>query len=151
MWPIKSLPEEIREQKKRGDADEEEGGKKRRGGRGGGNIGISDLRRPVSPLCPGSVPVSPVCPHTSGLSHLCVCPAGWSTDSILSSTVNSSLQPYTTHNASVSPSRRPRRLSSASSPLVYSILVEDKQVDLIIDGGVEVTLSHKYPNSKLQR
>lgn len=34
----------------------------------------------------------------------------------------------TTHNASVSPGRRPRRPSSSSSPLVYSILVEDKQV-----------------------
>ncbi|XP_035501120.1 uncharacterized protein LOC118316928 isoform X1 [Scophthalmus maximus] len=35
--------------------------------------------------------------------------------------------PYTTHNASVSPSQRP--CGPPSSPLVYSILVEDKQVD----------------------
>ncbi|XP_038578603.1 uncharacterized protein LOC119905536 isoform X3 [Micropterus salmoides] len=70
-----------------------------------------------------------VSPTSEDLSHLSV--LGWSTDSILSSTVNSSLQPYTTHNASVSPSRRPRRLSSASSPLVYSILVEDKQIPFL--------------------
>ncbi|KAM7405367.1 hypothetical protein PAMP_012635 [Pampus punctatissimus] len=72
----------------------------------------------------------------SHLSHM-----GWSTDSILSSTVitsaaDTTLQAYTTHraserrptthNASVSPGRRPRR-SSPSSPLVYSILVEDRQ------------------------
>ncbi|XP_031149040.1 uncharacterized protein LOC116045517 isoform X1 [Sander lucioperca] len=89
-----------------------------------------------------------VCPTTdhldlSHLSHI-----GWSTDSILSSTVNTSaaditLQPYNTHNASArspatqnasvqSPAtqnasvRRPRR-SSSSAPLVYSILVEDHQ------------------------
>ncbi|XP_044066893.1 uncharacterized protein LOC122882959 isoform X4 [Siniperca chuatsi] len=64
----------------------------------------------------------------SHLSHI-----GWSTDSILSSTVNSTLQSNithnasvqspTTHNASVHPGRRPR----PSSPLVYSVLVEDKQ------------------------
>ncbi|XP_045912859.1 uncharacterized protein LOC123975430 isoform X4 [Micropterus dolomieu] len=70
-----------------------------------------------------------VSPTSEDLSHLSV--LGWSTDSILSSTVNSSLQPYTTHNASVSPARRPRRLSSASSPLVYSILVEDKQIPFL--------------------
>ncbi|XP_078110024.1 uncharacterized protein LOC144520233 [Sander vitreus] len=89
-----------------------------------------------------------VCPTTdhpdlSHLSHI-----GWSTDSILSSTVNTSaaditLQPYNTHKASVqspatrnasvqSPAtqnasvRRPRH-SSSSAPLVYSILVEDHQ------------------------
>ncbi|XP_049437039.1 uncharacterized protein LOC125891670 [Epinephelus fuscoguttatus] len=82
--------------------------------------------------------------HLSHLTHI-----GWSTDSFLSSTVNSSAadvtqKPYVTHNASVlspttqkasvSPGRRPRRSSSSrlpstssSSPLVYSILVEDKQ------------------------
>ncbi|XP_071333639.1 uncharacterized protein [Trachinotus anak] len=37
---------------------------------------------------------------------------------------DTTLPPYTTHNASVSPSRRPRR---SSSPLVYSVLVEDRQ------------------------
>lgn len=50
---------------------------------------------------------------------------GWTPDSLLSSTV---LLSSTTHNASVSPGRRPRHTSSSSSPLVYSILVEDKQV-----------------------
>lgn len=80
------------------------------------------------------------CPAPLHLSHLhillspCAGSAGWSADSILSSTVNSSaaditLQPATTHNASASPGRRPRR---TSSPLVYSILVEDKQVLLIV-------------------
>ncbi|XP_035864395.1 uncharacterized protein LOC116045517 isoform X2 [Sander lucioperca] len=73
-----------------------------------------------------------VCPTTdhldlSHLSHI-----GWSTDSILSSTVNTSaaditqnasVQSPATQNASV---RRPRR-SSSSAPLVYSILVEDHQ------------------------
>lgn len=43
---------------------------------------------------------------------------------------NSGNQGDTTHNASVSAGRRPRR-SSSSSPLVYSVLVEDKQVDHI--------------------
>ncbi|XP_027131379.1 uncharacterized protein LOC104935480 isoform X3 [Larimichthys crocea] len=79
---------------------------------------------------------------------------GWSTDSILSSTViscditlqpqmthnasvqcqtthNASVQCQTTHNASVSPATRPRRsssrLTSSPSPLVYSVLVEDRQ------------------------
>lgn len=68
------------------------------------------------------------------------CSAGWSSDSILSSTENASSADATlrngSHNASVrqSPGRRPRRSSSRlprsppSSPLVYSILVEDKQV-----------------------
>lgn len=68
------------------------------------------------------------------------CAAGWSSDSILSSTENASSADSTlrngSHNASVrqSPGRRPRRSSSRrprsppSSPLVYSILVEDKQV-----------------------
>ncbi|KAL7398664.1 hypothetical protein ABVT39_013180 [Epinephelus coioides] len=86
--------------------------------------------------------------NDSDLSHLTH--IGWSTDSFLSSTVNSSAadvtqKPYVTHNASVlspptqkasvSPGRHPRRssssrlpsTSSSSSPLVYSILVEDKQ------------------------
>ncbi|XP_030590559.1 uncharacterized protein LOC115783732 [Archocentrus centrarchus] len=83
----------------------------------------------------------PVCPTTecSDLSHLSH--AGWSGDSILSITVNTSgadsTLKNTSHNASVqSPGRRPRRSSSclpqsasssSSSPLVYSILVEDKQ------------------------
>uniref|UniRef100_A0A3B4V9A5 Protein brambleberry n=1 Tax=Seriola dumerili TaxID=41447 RepID=A0A3B4V9A5_SERDU len=39
---------------------------------------------------------------------------------------DSILLPYTTHNASVSPVRRPRH--SFSSPLVHSILVEDRQL-----------------------
>ncbi|XP_040007619.1 uncharacterized protein LOC120803325 [Xiphias gladius] len=52
----------------------------------------------------------------SDLSHI-----GWSPDT--------TLLPYTTHNASVSPGRRPHRSSSSTSstPLVYSVLVEDKQ------------------------
>uniref|UniRef100_A0A669BVI1 Uncharacterized protein n=1 Tax=Oreochromis niloticus TaxID=8128 RepID=A0A669BVI1_ORENI len=64
-------------------------------------------------------------------------PTGWSSDSILSSTGNASSSTLRSdsHNASVpqSPGRRPRRSSSRlpqsppSSPLVYSILVEDKQ------------------------
>uniref|UniRef100_A0A669AW64 Uncharacterized protein n=1 Tax=Oreochromis niloticus TaxID=8128 RepID=A0A669AW64_ORENI len=68
----------------------------------------------------------------SNLSHF-----GWSSDSILSSTGNASSSTLRSdsHNASVpqSPGRRPRRSSSRlpqsppSSPLVYSILVEDKQ------------------------
>ncbi|XP_068454737.1 uncharacterized protein [Clinocottus analis] len=57
-------------------------------------------------------------PDLSHLSH-----RGWNTDSILSSTANSSaaditLQQYNPHNASA---------QSAHSPLVYSILVEDKK------------------------
>ncbi|XP_033980053.1 uncharacterized protein LOC117477492 isoform X2 [Trematomus bernacchii] len=67
---------------------------------------------------------------------------GWTNDSILSSTVNSfaadttlqlnithnaSVLIATTQNASVSPARRPRRSSSSSGPLVYSILVEDQR------------------------
>ncbi|XP_067449529.1 uncharacterized protein [Thunnus thynnus] len=84
--------------------------------------------------------VSPIT-DSSDLSHLSH--TSWSTDSILSSTVitsaaDTTLQTYTTtthnasvrrpatHSASVSPGRRPRR-SSSSSPLVYSILVEDRQ------------------------
>ena len=43
------------------------------------------------------------------------------------------LQPSATNTASVSPGRRPRHPSSASSPLVYSVLVEDKQVN--VHGG----------------
>ncbi|XP_018542978.1 uncharacterized protein LOC108890564 isoform X1 [Lates calcarifer] len=58
--------------------------------------------------------------HLSHLSH-----TGGSSDSLLRS-ADSALQPYTTHNASVSAGRRPRR-SSSSSLLVYSVLVEDKQ------------------------
>ncbi len=144
--PIKCLPEEISEQKKRGDAEEEKEDKKRRGGGGGGgvhHVGASDHRRlrPVSPLTHRSVLVSFLCPHTFvHVVQLCISTAGWSTDSILSSTVNSSaadvtLLPHITQNASVSPDKRPRRSlssrllsSSSSSPLVYSILVEDKQV-----------------------
>ncbi|XP_073326103.1 uncharacterized protein [Pagrus major] len=66
--------------------------------------------------------------NLSHLSHI-----GWGSDSLLSSTVMSSLADVTlrsdiTHNASVQrPGSRPRRSSSSSSPLVYSVLVEDKQ------------------------
>ncbi|XP_054465691.1 uncharacterized protein LOC129100160 [Anoplopoma fimbria] len=78
-------------------------------------------------MCSTLVSLTKDQPDLSHLSQL-----GWSTDSILSSTVNSSvadipLQQYNTQNASVSASRRPRRSSSSSSPLVYSILVEDRK------------------------
>ncbi|XP_041655638.1 uncharacterized protein LOC121517717 [Cheilinus undulatus] len=68
----------------------------------------------------------------SDLSHLSL--TGWSNDSLLSSTVNQSvnslvaditLQPSFTQHASVSRSRRSR--GSSHSPLVYSVLVEDGQ------------------------
>lgn len=108
------------------------------------HIGVSDRRqlRSVSPLTHWSVPVSPPCSHTSGpvlcLYWFCTGSAGWSSDSFLSSTINVSaadttLKPSTTHNASVSPGRRSRHSSSSSSPLVYSILVEDKQVTQVTD------------------
>ncbi|KAL3975024.1 hypothetical protein ACER0C_023650 [Sarotherodon galilaeus] len=69
----------------------------------------------------------------------------WSSDSILSSTGNASSSTLRSgsHNASVpqSPGRRPRRSSSRlpqsppSSPLVYSILVEDKQCIQAVKNG----------------
>ncbi|XP_004568216.3 uncharacterized protein LOC101477056 [Maylandia zebra] len=83
-------------------------------------------REDIYPTTGGSDP--------SNLSHF-----GWSSDSILSSTENASSADSTlrngSHNALVrqSPGRRPRRSSSRrprsppSSPLVYSILVDDKQ------------------------
>ncbi|CAJ1085674.1 uncharacterized protein LOC121517717 [Xyrichtys novacula] len=66
----------------------------------------------------------------SDLSHLSF--SGWSVDSLLTSTVNSSstdvmLRSNITKNASVSSERHPRRFSSASSPLVYSVLVREEQ------------------------
>ncbi|CAK6975925.1 uncharacterized protein LOC121895850 isoform X1 [Scomber scombrus] len=91
-----------------------------------------------------------VSPTTDSLDLSHLSHTGWSTDSMLSSTLvasaadttlyathnalvqrptthSASVQRPTTHNASVSPGRRPRRSSSSSSPLVYSILVEDGQ------------------------
>lgn len=76
VWPIKCLPEEIREQKKR---EVKKGDKKRRGGGGGvQHIGVSERRRlrTVSPLTHRSVSVLPLArrlrPHTFG-HVLCVC------------------------------------------------------------------------------
>ncbi|KAK9514660.1 hypothetical protein VZT92_025362 [Zoarces viviparus] len=100
-----------------------------RGGGGGGGEEEEEEEEVWSTL------VSPTKdqPELSHLSH-----TGWSTDSILSSTVTSAaditLQQYITHNASVqSPSsqnasvRTGRRPRGSSSALVYSILVEDRQ------------------------
>ncbi|XP_036958576.1 uncharacterized protein LOC119022121 isoform X4 [Acanthopagrus latus] len=71
--------------------------------------------------------LSQIAQDLSDLSH-----AGWRSDSLLSSTVMSSSADITlrsgiTHNASVqtTPGGRPR--GSSPSPLVYSVLVEDKQ------------------------
>lgn len=108
--------------------------------------GVFTLRRlkPVSPLTRWSVLVSPltccsrlVSPLRTCLTPLSTCTclsAGWRSDSLLSSTAMSSLADVTlrtdiTHNASVqSPGRCPR--GSSPSPLVYSVLVEDKQVNV---------------------
>ncbi|XP_026223677.1 uncharacterized protein LOC113167354 isoform X2 [Anabas testudineus] len=64
---------------------------------------------------------------SSDLSHLSL--LGCGADRIVSSSeTDVTLLPYVTHNASGSPGRRPRRSpSSCSSPLVYSVLVEDRQ------------------------
>ncbi|XP_054627403.1 uncharacterized protein LOC129178763 isoform X2 [Dunckerocampus dactyliophorus] len=67
---------------------------------------------------------------TSDLSRLSI--IGWSSDGLLSSTLittatDTSAQPVMTHDASMTPGRRTRRRSSFSSPVVYSVLVEDKQ------------------------
>ncbi|KAM8754509.1 uncharacterized protein AB9X84_011319 isoform 2-T2 [Acanthopagrus schlegelii] len=65
--------------------------------------------------------------HLSDLSH-----AGWRSDSLLSSTVMSSSADITlrsgiTHNASVQTTLGGRPRGSSPSPLVYSVLVEDRQ------------------------
>lgn len=77
----------------------------------------------------GLYPSHPLRPPAFATFSTFVAPAGWTSDGPLSSpAAELCLQPSTTHKASVSPGRRPRRPSSSSSPLVYSILVEDKQV-----------------------
>ncbi|XP_051914749.1 uncharacterized protein LOC127596375 [Hippocampus zosterae] len=71
----------------------------------------------------------------SDISHLSI--TGWSADHLRSTAVttvtDTSVLPVITPNAAVTPGRHPRRRSafSSSSPLVYSILVEDKQVDQV--------------------
>ncbi|XP_047442954.1 uncharacterized protein LOC125009243 isoform X2 [Mugil cephalus] len=60
----------------------------------------------------------------SDLSHLSF--LGWRTDSVLSSTMNSTVT-YVSQNASVQSPARHLPLVSSSSPLVYSVPVEDKQ------------------------
>ncbi|XP_077456886.1 uncharacterized protein LOC144074361 [Stigmatopora argus] len=83
----------------------------------------------------GSTSVSPRT-DVSNQAHLSI--IGWSSDSLQRSTLvttvgDTSAQPIIAHDASASPARYSRRRStySASSPLVYSILVEDKQVDKV--------------------
>ncbi|XP_057715657.1 uncharacterized protein LOC130931136 isoform X2 [Corythoichthys intestinalis] len=74
---------------------------------------------------------------SSDLAHLPV--IGWSSDILHRSTLvttvtDMSVQPIITHDASASRARRSGRhssYSSSSSPLVYSILVEDKQIDQV--------------------
>lgn len=94
--------------------------------------------RLVSPLMEGfflnCLTVS--CPPVFASISAFDAPAGWTLDSLLSGTVSgpaegTCLQPSTTIDASVSPGRRLPRTSSTSSPLVYSILVEDKQVNIL--------------------
>uniref|UniRef100_A0A3Q3QUE6 Uncharacterized protein n=1 Tax=Monopterus albus TaxID=43700 RepID=A0A3Q3QUE6_MONAL len=80
-------------------------------------------------------------PTTDGSDQSRFSHIGWSTESMNSSAADNTLLPHMTHNASVkspathnalvSPGRRPHRSFSprlsSSSPLVYSIVVEDKQ------------------------
>ncbi|XP_061603617.1 uncharacterized protein LOC133465136 isoform X5 [Phyllopteryx taeniolatus] len=70
--------------------------------------------------------------ETSDRSYLSI--IGWSSDHPLVTTVtDTSVEPVITHDSSVTPGRRPRRRCafSFSSPLMYNILVEDKQCDQV--------------------
>lgn len=94
---------------------------------------LAELRDKECRTLQGEFLSRPLVPPPLSTSSVHVSVAGWTWDELLSSTVDAStadvsLLPSATHNASVSPGRRPRR--SSSSSLVHRVLVEDQQVNI---------------------